>query len=275
MNQTISFWIDGSEFSREIPGPREEVIPGVCWGEPWALFTPAYWLSQLWMTGLDKAERSPYMGRGSLVEEVVFCMLGGYGITAELATEVFNRVKSKNLISDLECSHEVWLDQLKEPILLDGKYRHYRYPNQKAKFIAGAMAHIKSTSLSGKMGKELRDELLKINGIGLKTAGWVVRNYLDSDDVAILDIHLIRACQLCNVFSPKQKVERDYLEMEERFLNFCHALGARPAVLDCLIWDQMRNYGKVGLNALNMKLSGSVEKTYSETFLQLRMSMGA
>jgi len=46
----------------------------------------AYWLSQLWMSGLDQANRSPYQARGTLGEELVFCMLGGYGITAELAT---------------------------------------------------------------------------------------------------------------------------------------------------------------------------------------------
>ncbi|MGH8493112.1 MAG: 8-oxoguanine DNA glycosylase [Moraxellaceae bacterium] len=275
MNQTISYWVDGIEVKREMPGPNEEVIPGVSWGEPWALFTPAYWLSQLWMSGLDEAAQSPYVARGGLTEEIVFCMLGGYGITAEMATEVFYRVRSEKLISNLECSHDAWLDQLKMPILLNGKHRHYRYPNQKAKFISGAMAHIRKNCLSGKTGKELRDELLKINGIGLKTAGWVARNYSDSDDVAILDIHLIRACQLCNIFTPEQKVERDYLEMEARFLEFCHALGARPAVLDCLIWDQMRNYGKVGLNALNIKLRGFVENISGEAPLQLQMCIGA
>jgi hypothetical protein len=43
--------------------------------------------------------------------------------------------------------------------------------------------------------------------------------------------------------------------MESRFIDFCRALNARPAILDCLIWDQMRSTGAAALNALRTKFS--------------------
>lgn len=254
MTQPIHYWVGETQRCREIPDSDCEVIDGVRWGEPWQLFTPAYWLSQFWMGGLDSAIRSPYQARGSLAEELAFCMLGGYGITAELATAAFEACRSAGLISTFEASITQWEAELSKPLLLKGRPTRYRYPRQKARFLANAMSFLSATPLDGCCGRELRDELLKINGVGPKTAGWVARNYLDADDVAILDIHLIRAGILCDLFEPAQKVERDYFEMEARYIEFCHALKVRPAVLDCLIWDQMRTYGKVALGALSHKL---------------------
>jgi hypothetical protein len=187
-------------------------------------------------------------------------MLGGYGITAELATVAFDVCRSAGLIAALEPSAARWEAELTRPLLLNGRTTRYRYPKQKARFLANAMAFLRRNPLDQHSGRHLRDALLEIKGVGPKTAGWVARNYLDTDDVAILDIHLIRAGLLCNLFEPEQRVERDYFAMEERYIRFCHALTARPAVLDCLIWDQMRNYGKVALTALSQKLGVTGEK---------------
>lgn len=272
MSQTIRYWIDNSEIRRELPDADVAVIQGVCWGEPWALFTPSYWLSQLWMSGLERSTHSPYKARGSLTDELVFCMLGGYGITAELATAAFEACRDTQLISCLDSSERAWSDQLMRPLVVNGRQQHYRYPNQKARFLAGAMAYLRDHSMEGYHGKELRDQLLKIPGVGPKTAGWVTRNYDDSDEVAILDIHMIRAGLLCNLFAPEQRVERDYFEMERRFLEFCRALDARPAVLDCLIWDQMRIYGPAALGALRQKFAAaSSERQLPQAPVQMRL----
>lgn len=254
MTQPLHYWVGDTQLCRNLPDSTEEVIGGVLWGAPWQIFTPAYWLSQLWMSGLDQAERSPYRAHGSLAEELTFCMLGGYGITAELANAAFEACRSDGLILDLVSSAEAWEAELAKPLLLNGRSIRYRYPKQKARFLSGAMAFLRRNPLDGYSGRGLRDALLEINGVGPKTAGWVARNYLDTDEVAILDIHLVRAGILCDLFAPEQRVERDYFEMERRYIQFCHALDARPAVLDCLIWDQMRTYGRVALGALEHKL---------------------
>jgi len=272
MTQTLRYWIDDTETQREMPDPDIEVVSGVRWGEPWSLFTPAYWLSQLWMSGLERSHHSPYQARGTLNEEIVFCMLGGFGISAELATAAFESCREAQLISCLDSTERAWGDQLKRPLIVNGRQQHYRYPNQKARFLAGAMAYLQDHPLDSLNGKQLRDSLLNISGIGPKTAGWVARNYLDSDEVAILDIHLIRAGLLCDLFTPDQRVERSYFEMEERFIEFCRALDTRPAILDCLIWDQMRTYGPTALDALRQKFGALPSpKKSSQTHVQMRL----
>jgi N-glycosylase/DNA lyase len=206
------------------------------------------------MSGLDQTPTSHYQARGSLHEEIVFCMLGGNGITVELATAAFESCRKSALIARGETSADKWTEVLLQPLQIDSRSRHYRFPRQKARFLAGAMAYLQDHPISTNCGKELRDCLLNINGVGPKTAAWVARNFLDADDAAILDIHLIRADLLCDLFSPSQRVDRDYFLMESRFIEFCCALDARPAVLDCLIWDQMRSVGRLAFDALKTKL---------------------
>jgi thermostable 8-oxoguanine DNA glycosylase len=86
----------------------------------------------------------------------------------------------------------------------------------------------------------LRDWLTQLPGVGLKTASWIVRNHLDDDDVAILDIHILRAGDLGGFLNPALKVERDYLELEAQFLRFCSGLQIRPSELDSVIWAEMK-----------------------------------
>lgn len=255
MTQTLRYWINEEEVVRHFPAADAEVMPDVRWGEPWTLFTPAYWLSQFWMNDLDKVQHSPYQARGSLAEEVVFCLLGGFGITAELATAAFEVCCEQRLIKTMESNPEVWSAVLLRPLSFNGKTQHYRYPNQKARFLAAAMRFLKENSLEEASGLTLRDSLLKIQGIGPKTAGWITRNYSDSDEVAILDIHIVRAGVLCGFFGCDERVEKNYFAMETRFIKFSEALGVRPSVLDCLMWDQMRSLGGIVLDALRDKQS--------------------
>jgi thermostable 8-oxoguanine DNA glycosylase len=273
MSQTLHYWVGDTEIRREMPGPDDTIIPGVRWGDHWALFTPAYWLSQLWMSGLDQNSSSYYRAKGSLCDEIAFCMLGGYGIAAELATAAFENCQKAGLIERLETSAARWTAVLQQPIEVNGSSRRYRYPLQKARFLAGAMVYIQEHPISTSCGKELRDELLHIDGVGPKTAGWIARNYLDTDDVAILDIHIVRAGLLCDLFSPTQRVERNYFAMESRFIDFCRALEARPAVLDCLIWDQMRSIGRLALDALNAKFGERQVATYTSQAAPGRTTM--
>lgn len=256
MTQIVSYWDGDSEFRRELPDPDKHVLPGIRWGEHWNLFTPAYWVSQLWMGGLDTQLHSPYKAIGSLADELVFCMLGGFGITAELANAAFNACRDAGLIADLNVSVDDWSTVLRQPVVVGARSVHYRYPNQKAIYLADAMKFVRSGIIETKDGRQLRDSLLKVRGVGPKTAGWVARNFFDSDDVAILDIHIIRAGLLCDLFSPNQKVEKDYFEMEAQYIQLSAAMGVRPAVLDCVIWDQMRTVGKLAVDAVRCKLEG-------------------
>ncbi|HJW53989.1 MAG TPA: hypothetical protein VJ577_01825 [Burkholderiaceae bacterium] len=276
MTQTLHYWIDDTEICRELPDADDQVLPGVPWGEPWVIFTPAYWLSQLWMSGLSDIPHSPYHACGTLDEELVFCMLGGYGITAELSTAAYDACRVAGLIAARESSIEKWTSVLQQPLDVNGRPVRYRYPSQKAKYLAGAMTYLRSHNIRLNNGRALRDDLLKIKGVGPKTAGWVARNFLDSDEVAILDIHLVRAGILCRLFTPEQRVERDYFEMESRFIDFCRALDARPAVLDCLIWDQMRSFGDAALRVVeSICCEGGQQTVLPIQPTQLQLSMAS
>ncbi|MGY3221470.1 thermostable 8-oxoguanine DNA glycosylase [Bradyrhizobium sp. USDA 4512] len=85
---------------------------------------------------------------------------------------------------------------------------------------------------------------MKIPGVGPKTASWITRNWLGSDEVAILDIHIIRAGVLIGLFGRQQSVPRDYDVMEARFLAFAAALNVRPSLLDAVMWREMRKLGR-------------------------------
>ena len=251
MNRVINLIIGDELAQREMPEANDELLPGVSWGDPWTLYTPAYWLAQAWMTQADRAATSRYCTRGDLVQELGFCMLGGFGITAELASAAFVRCKDAGLFDRFETRTEVWLTQLTKHFMVNERLIKYRYPNQKAKFLAAAMSYVKEHPFRVDSPLTLRNQLLEIDGVGYKTASWVVRNVLDSDDVAILDVHLIRAGRLCGLYSRNDKVQHDYLNMEQRFLSFSRALQLRPAVLDCLIWDEMRAAGSLPIDILN------------------------
>lgn len=251
INQIVSYWIEDKHYIREIPPADYEVMPGLRWGSHGNIFTPAYWLSQYWMAKLDEAEFSPYKTATNILDEIVFCMLGGFGVTAELSKAAFQHCKSEGLIDNKVTDISEWERTLSEKLDLNGRLVKYRYPKQKSKYLASAMQFISNNDVVSLRGKQLRDELLKINGVGFKTAGWIARNFSDADDVAILDIHLVRAGVICGFFSKEQRVERDYMAMEEQFINFCNAIGTRPSVLDCLVWDQMRDFGGFALDIYN------------------------
>ena len=73
---------------------------------------------------------------------------------------------------------------------------------------------------------------------------------MNSNEVAILDIHVIRAGQLMNLFTTSERVEAQYFEMEQRFLDLAEAIGVPPADLDALIWSEMRRTPRLVAKAL-------------------------
>lgn len=251
MIRTVSLMIRDNLVEREMHDAASEVLPGILWGDPWKLFTPAYWLAQAWMSEIDLKPTGQHSAKHGIVGELGFCMLGGFGITAELATAAYERCWKAGLFSRHETRPEVWVAELSTPLQVGCRQIKYRYPNQKSRFLAAAMQYVQQNQLRTDSGMALRDQLLNIDGVGYKTASWVARNVLDSDEVAILDIHVLRAGLLCGLFSPLQRVERNYKEMEARFLLFCEKLEIRPSALDCLIWGDMRSAGPLPLRLLD------------------------
>lgn len=122
---------------------------------------------------------------------------------------------------------------------MNGRMVKYRFAKQKARYLAAALQKLSTEYPPQSSGKALRDWLLDIPGIGYKTASWVARNWLDADDVAILDIHILRAGLLGKFFDSSLTVERNYLQLEEQFIRFSKGLGVKASELDALIWLEM------------------------------------
>ncbi|RYZ78220.1 MAG: 8-oxoguanine DNA glycosylase [Proteobacteria bacterium] len=188
------------------------------------------------------------------VEEVVACMLGGFGIPSEIGIAAFHRVKSQNLIRR-DVTYSELLTALSLPLELPGgKSTVYRFYNQKARYLFDFLSNDNTwNNHSFKDATEFRSWLLKVKGIGPKTASWIARNFLESDQVAILDIHLIRAFQIMKVFPLVVNIDKDYFHLEALFLDFCQALEVRPSVLDAVIWGVMKQTNRTGISILNQQ----------------------
>ena len=131
---------------------------------------------------------------------------------------------------------------------------HYRFPRQKAKYIYLFLQRKDLADFERAHGCMLRNKLMTINGIGPKTASWIARNYSNCEDVAIVDIHIYRAGRLAGFIDRKWDVQRDYFKIEESFLKFCHSINASPAIMDSIMWNQMKVSGRRVIKMLNQKL---------------------
>ena len=135
----------------------------------------------------------------------------GHGIPAKVGLAAFRHLKMKGAFGSDVPSEQHLLEWLSGPIDVDGRFMRYRFARQKARYLAAAMHKIDTLLVPFTVGKGLRDWLLEIPGIGFKTASWIARNWLDADDVAILDIHILRAGILGGFFPRNMTVERHYI----------------------------------------------------------------
>ena len=228
----------------------DEVMPGIRYGREDQLLSPAYWAMKCATADVDQVN---FVNRhGTLEEEVGFCLLGGYSVTLEVAAAFFDRLKRYGVFR-LENSHSEAdiMKLLQLPALVNGRPCRYRFPNQRAKRIRGAMVGLKELDLNPEHPIEFRNQLQRLEGVGPKTASWIARNWLDSDQIAILDIHVLRAGWFLGLFDRSCRLPSDYLNLERLFLEFAEKLEVRASVLDCVMWLDMRTFGS--------KLIGSVE----------------
>lgn len=221
-----------------MPPAESEVIPGVKWGLPEWVPSAAYWAA---MIDLSDDPEDYVCLDATLKEQVGFCLLGGYGVTAEMNHAAYEKLDAAGIfaIGGTPSSDEIRA-VLRERITVKGKLVSYRFPNQRAERLAQAMRMLEESSFPSHNPLQFRRDLMKIPGIGPKTASWITRNWLGSDEVAILDIHIVRAGLLIGLFKQTQVLPRDYEVMELRFLEFARALHVRPSLLDAVIWRSMR-----------------------------------
>lgn len=251
MNDNDMAWKILCDAARDLPGEEQEVLPGVKWGDCAQLYTPAFWKIQ-YVSFIERKEpRKIYKLGKTILEEIVVCLLGGFGMPSEVGLAAFERLKQQGLIRGKVPFATIYA-ALKEPfVLADGRRMTYRFYNQKSNYIHKFLDREDIEEIPLHCDMALRKWLLTVDGIGLKTASWITRNWLDSDKVAILDVHILRAGMLAGFYEHREyDMNRYYLSLEQQYLSFCDALEVSSSIMDAIIWDFMKKTNRLALSAL-------------------------
>jgi thermostable 8-oxoguanine DNA glycosylase len=220
-----------------MPDPDCEALPGIPWGRFDHLLTAAYWKGQVDQASELGLDRHLRLG-SNLTEETAACLLGGYGMKGELGVLAFKRLRERGLLEQTTGAAELEAN-LAEPFLVNGTLIRYRFPRQKSRYLERLLQMLASFR-EPQDDVALRDDLTAVPGVGLKTASWVVRNHRASNSIAILDVHIIRACEHLGVFLPHSDPQKDYRDLEARFLCFAKAIDVPASLLDAVMWRHMR-----------------------------------
>lgn len=240
-------WQTTKSIIENFPEESDELLPGIRWGNYVQLYTPAFWKLQYLLSDFSNKE-SCHRLASNITEEIVMCILGGYGIPSEMGIMAFNRLKEQQLIKRNIGFNDIYI-ALSSPFENNkGKQIYYRFHNQKAKYIHSFLNRSDIDEIPEDNDIVLRNWLLSLSGIGLKTASWITRNWLKSNNVAILDVHVLRAGKLTGFF--EHETLRDYLQQEKQYLDFCSALEVQAADMDAIIWQFMKKNTKLAAKAL-------------------------
>lgn len=237
--QRIVGAFDGHFDFLDLPDPEAPLLGDLRWGAFEHPLTPAFWVAQAWLAG-KPSEDGFQLGR-SLEEEVVYCILGGYGIPAEVGLAAAERVCSElPHLSDAADRLSLLQDLLTHPLQIAGRSVKYRFAAQRAEYLARALSMLSAVEERELSDIAFRKALLELPGVGPKTASWIVRNRRASNEVAILDVHIVRACRIMGIFPRTSDPTRRYFELEERFLEFCRVTGSAASSMDAVMWSTMR-----------------------------------
>ena|SRR5208283_4096209 len=239
MAQLVHRRVDHEWEAISLPSPDEHVIPGVPWGKVDQLFTPAFWATQAWLRQKE-LDHFYYKLGTTLHEEVAACLLAGYGMPSEVGISAFRALRLRGLLDGRPVSAEEIYEVLRYPFRLGSRSLTYRFAKQKSIYLSEYLREVPFLNPPEADPLAFRKWLLRFRGIGMKIASWITRNWLESDSVAVIDVHVYRAGLLARLYSNDMVISRDYLSLERKYLEFAQAINVRASILDCLIWTQMR-----------------------------------
>ena len=178
-------------------------------------------------------------------------MLGGYGVPGPVGNAAFIALRDAGLFDpnlDEDAAAADMTRVLAEPLQVGTRRLRYRFHQQRPRRLAAALTALGTWEREADALRdgELRDRLMRLPGVGPKTASWVVRNHRDSDEVAIIDIHVRRAGLSAGVFCADWALPRDYGRFEDAFLAWAAAGQVSAANLDAAIWRLLSTLGQLG-----------------------------
>lgn len=117
-----------------------------------------------------------------------------------------------------------------------------RFHNNKSKYVMRAEETFREIKplLKNPNIPELRNQIKeKVTGYGLKEASHFLRNIGKSNNqIAILDRHILRNLREFNIIKDDKLTNKNYLEMEQKFIEFSKKVGIPIDELDLLFWSQ-------------------------------------
>ena len=202
---------------------------------------------------LQAVESSACVRSLEVERELLFCLMGGFGITYEHGRSAADVIWQLGPFSEewkdddlFEAVSNSLLQAQFQPAKADGALRRYRFPLRKASIIVKARSWLHGNRplnqrlrLIGNC-RERRRFLSDCPGIGLKTASWLLRNLGMGAELATIDIHVLRALSEAGRVSESMQLPRDYELVEEAFLEWCQELNASPAAFDLFVWHWQR-----------------------------------
>lgn len=123
-----------------------------------------------------------------------------------------------------------------------------RFPNNKAKYVslarksfsakAGKISLTPSLPLSNPHLSRAR-LVARVKGLGMKEASHFLRNIGYGEDLAILDVHVLRRLVPLGIAKeiPESIPPKKYLELEQKLRKFCKRVKIPLAELDLLLWS--------------------------------------
>lgn len=174
----------------------------------------------------------------AIFAELCFCLLTPQS-KAEVCDDIICKLKASGLL--LKGNAEQLRPYLKRA----------RFYKNKTKYLLearGLFSDKSKISIKDKLAaadiKEIRDWLvINVKGIGYKEASHFLRNIGFGEDLAILDIHILRNLSRLGVIKdiPKSITKKKYMEIEDKLRHFSRKIKIPMSHLDLLFWSHETN----------------------------------
>lgn len=199
------------------------------------------------MNSMNHKQTWNAMSEDSLWVELVACLLGS-GVAFEHAQSIVKDLSEKGLLEVQNLSIYREFETNIHRVLLE---RSYRFPKIRAEYIRNTAEMIYGEGLtitellySTENINETRSIIMKhAKGIGPKQSSMFLRNIGFSDDLAILDSHVLKYMFSVGLLDISIKTVSNmsiYKILEERLKEYSSYLQVKLSSLDTAIWVVMR-----------------------------------
>ena len=203
------------------------------------------------------------MSDSEIFQEFLICLLGSrvqYEMAITYTKKIMSVIDDLYVFKEFYSLQRIVLNLLSTEAFLQSiskKYKSYRYPNRASINISNAILKISSGEINFRdmfngqqySMKNIRRKLIdSFSGIGPKQASHFLKNIGYSNELAILDIHIIK------YLKSKKQIESEkinvssinsYELLEDKFISIIQDFQFPPVVVDQSIWFISRNGGLV------------------------------